>query len=161
MTTWKFMATVDTTPTTSSTTSTWMMEHTNPEGVTGELGEGLAGAVVSGLQHVRSGKLHAIATTTKKRIPLLPGTPTASETLPGLEIDNWYGMVAPAGTPPNTLNQLQRAIAQALSTTTIQEKLSSQGMEPVGGTPQAFDVFLKAEIIKWGRVVKSANIRPE
>jgi tripartite-type tricarboxylate transporter receptor subunit TctC len=118
-------------------------------------------AVVSGLQHVRSGKLHAIATTTKKRIALLPGTPTASETLPGLEIDNWYGMVAPAGTPPNTLNQLQRAIAQALSTTTIQEKLSSQGMEPVGGTPQAFDVFLKAEIIKWGRVVKSANIRPE
>jgi len=70
-------------------------------------------------------------------------------------------MVAPAGTPPNTLNQLQRAIAQALSTTTIQEKLSAQGMEPVGSTPQAFDVFLEAEIIKWGRVVKSPNIRPE
>ena len=118
-------------------------------------------AVVSGLQHVKSGKLRVIATTTRKRIALLPDTPTASETLPGLEIDNWYGMVAPAGAPRAALERLQRDIARVVHAPMIQEKLAAQGMEPVGSTPRAFDAFLKSEIVKWGRVVKSANIQPE
>ena len=118
-------------------------------------------SVVSGLQHVKSGRLRAIATTTRKRIALLPDVPTASETLPGLEVDNWYGLVAPSGTPRAAVSRLHGEITRVIQQPAIQEKLAAQGMEPVGTTPQTFDTFLKAAIVKWGRVVKSANIRPE
>lgn len=87
--------------------------------------------------------------------------PTAGETLPGLEVDNWYGLVAPASTPRGVIDQLQAAIARVIHLAAIQEKLFAQGMEPVGSTPRAFDAFLRAEITKWARVVKSANMRPE
>ncbi len=118
-------------------------------------------AVVSGLQHVKAGRLKAIATTTKKRIALLPDVPAANETLPGFEVDNWYGLVVPAGTPRNVIAQLHGEIARAVKLPAIQEKLSAQGIDPVGSTPQAFDAFWKAEISKWARVVSSAGIRPE
>ncbi len=118
-------------------------------------------AVVSGLQHVKAGRLRAIATTTKKRIALLPDVPTANETLPGLEVDNWYGLVVPAGTPRAMVMRLQAEIVRVLHLPAVQEKLAAQGVEPVGSAPREFDAFMKAEILKWARVVKSANIRPE
>jgi tripartite-type tricarboxylate transporter receptor subunit TctC len=118
-------------------------------------------AVVSGLQHVKTGRLRAIATTTRQRIALLPDLPTAHETLPGFEVDNWYGVVAPAATPRDTVLRLQREIVRVINLPPLQEKLAAQGVESVGSTPQAFEVFLKAEIAKWAKVVKSAEIRPE
>lgn len=118
-------------------------------------------AVVSGLQHVKAGRLKAIATTTRKRIGLLPDVPTASETLPGFEVDNWYGLVAPSGTPRSTITRLHGEIVRAINLPAIQDKLLAQGIDPVGSTPQAFDAFMKSEITKWASVVKSANIRPE
>ena len=118
-------------------------------------------AVVSGLQHVKSGRLKAVASTTRKRIALLPDVPTAGETLPGFEVDNWYGLMVPANAPGSMITRLHREIVRIIAIPTVQEKLLFQGIEPVGSTPQEFDVFLKAEISKWARVVKNANIRPE
>ncbi len=118
-------------------------------------------AVVSGLHHVKAGRLKALATTAKKRLALLPDVPTAGETVPGLEVDNWYGMVTPAGTPRGVIMRLHGEIARVLGVPEIREKLLSQGVEPVGSTPDQFAPFMKAEIQKWARVIKSANIRPE
>ncbi len=118
-------------------------------------------AVVSGLQHVKTGRLKAIATTTKKRIALLPEVPTASETLPGFEVDNWYGVVAPAGTPPVAVTRLHTEIVRIMALPAVQEKLIAQGLETVGSTPRVFEAFLKSEIAKWALVVKAAGIRPE
>jgi tripartite-type tricarboxylate transporter receptor subunit TctC len=118
-------------------------------------------AVVSGLQHMKAGRLKAIATTMKTRLALLPDVAAANETLPGYEVDNWHGLVAPAGTPRNVIARLQGEIARVIKLPAIQEKLAAQGVDPVGGTPQAFDTFWKAEIAKWARVVKSAGVQSE
>jgi tripartite-type tricarboxylate transporter receptor subunit TctC len=118
-------------------------------------------AVVSGLQHIKAGRLRAVATTTRRRLALLPEVPTASETLPGYEVDNWYGLVAPAGTPRNVVMRMHAEIVRAIGVPAVQERLLTQGIEPVGSTPQAFDTFMRAEITKWAHVVKSAKIAPE
>jgi tripartite-type tricarboxylate transporter receptor subunit TctC len=118
-------------------------------------------AVISGLQHVKAGRLRAIASTTAKRIPLLPDVPTAGETLPGFEVDNWYGLVAPAGTSRDGITRLHREIVRALALPPVHDKLSSQGIEPVGSTPAALGALMKQEIAKWTRVVQQARIRAE
>lgn len=98
---------------------------------------------------------------TTKRLALLPDVPAANETLPGFEVDNWYGLVAPMGTSRSIVTRLHGEIARVINIPAIQEKRIAQGIEPVGGTPQAFDAFWKSELTKWARVVKSANIRAE
>ena len=118
-------------------------------------------AVVSGIQHVKAGKLRALATTARQRLALLPDIPAAAETLPGFEVDNWYGMVAPRGTPQGLLKRLHGEIVRVVTLPEIREKLVAQGMEPVGSTPDDFARFMKSEVEKWARVIKSANIRPE
>lgn len=118
-------------------------------------------AVVSGLQHVKAGRLIALATTARKRLALLPDVPTAGETVPGLEVDNWYGMVAPAGTPRGVIARLQGEIVRVINSPEVREKLVAQGIEPVGSPPEALEKFMKSEILKWARVIKSANIRPD
>lgn len=121
----------------------------------------MVSAVVSGLQHVKAGRLKAVATTTRKRVALLPDVPTAGETLPGFEVDNWYGLVVPAGTPRSVVARLHGEIVRIISIPAVREKLVAQGIEPVGSTPQEFEPFLKSEIAKWAGVIKAANIRPD
>jgi tripartite-type tricarboxylate transporter receptor subunit TctC len=118
-------------------------------------------AVVTGLQHMKAGRLKALATTGRKRLALLPEIPTAGETLPGFEVDNWHGMLLPAGTPRSVVMRLHGEIVRLLNLSEIREKLVAQGFEPVGSTPESFDAFMKAEIIMWARVIKEANIRPD
>ena len=118
-------------------------------------------AVVSGLQHVKAGRLKALATTARKRLPLLPDVPTTGETLPGFEVDNWYGMVLPAGTPRGVVMRLHGEIVRIVNLPEIREKLAAQAWEPVGSTPEAFAAFMKSENLKWARVIKDANIRPD
>ena len=117
--------------------------------------------VVTGLQHVKAGRLKALATTMKTRVAMLPDVAAANETLPGYEVDNWHGLVAPAGTPRNVIARLHSEFARAIRLPAIQEKLAAQGIDPVGSTPQELAVFWKAEIAKWARVVKSAGVRSE
>lgn len=121
----------------------------------------MVSAVVSGLQHVKAGRLRAIATTTRKRVALLPDVPTAGEALPGFEVDNWYGLVVPAGTPRGVVARLHGEIVRVISIPAVREKLVAQGIEPVGSTPQNFEPFMKSEIAKWAGVIKTANIRPD
>ena len=118
-------------------------------------------SVPIGLQHVRSGRLLALATTGGARLPFLPDVPMLKETLPGLEVSNWYGMVLPAGTPLERVNRLHGEILKVMNMPEIRAKLIAQGTDPVGSTPAEFARFRKAEEGKWARVIKAANIRPQ
>lgn len=118
-------------------------------------------AVAIGMQHVKSGRLRALATTNPKRLSVLPEVPAANESVPGLEVVNWYGMLVPAGTPREAITRLQRDIAKVLEMPEIREKLVAQGTDPAASTPEEFGAFMKSEAVKWARVIKSANVKPE
>ncbi len=118
-------------------------------------------SVPIGLQHVRSGRLLALATTGSARLPFLPEVPALKETLPGLEVSNWYGMLLPAGTPPALVNRLHSEITKVMQVPDTRARLIAQGTDPVGSTPAVFAAFRKAEEFKWARVIKAANLRPQ
>jgi tripartite-type tricarboxylate transporter receptor subunit TctC len=118
-------------------------------------------SAATSMPHVSSGKLRALALTGPKRMPALPGVPVVSETVPGYEVVNWYGLVVPAGTPRETIARLRSEIVKALNLAEIRDKLLALGADPVGSTPEEFGAFMKAETIKWARVIREANIRVE
>jgi tripartite-type tricarboxylate transporter receptor subunit TctC len=118
-------------------------------------------SVAIGLQHVKTGRLRAIATTARLRLPILPDVPAAAETLPGFEVVNWYGMVLPRGTPRAVATRLHAEIVKAMSVPEVREKLVAQATDPVGSTPEQFGAFRKSEQVKWGDVIKKANIRAD
>ena len=111
------------------------------------------------LPHVKSGKLRALAVTSAKRSPVLPETPTVAEAgVPGFESIAWYGVVAPASTPKDTIAKLNTEIARILNLPDIKQRLIEMGSPPVAGTPDQFGALIKSEIVKWGKVVKQANV---
>lgn len=110
---------------------------------------------------VRAGKLQAIATTSLRRLAALPEVPTVAETIPGFEASNYYGAVVRAGTPASSIRTLQTAISNAMREPEIREKMVALGAVPVGSTPEAFREHIKAESVRWARVIRDANIRPE
>lgn len=114
-----------------------------------------------GLQHVKSGKLRALATTGPARSPILPDVPSAAETLSGFEVVNWYGMVLPAGSPREVVARLNAELIRAMKIPEVREKMTAQGTDPAGTSPEEFGAFMKSETAKWGRVIKAANIRPD
>jgi tripartite-type tricarboxylate transporter receptor subunit TctC len=118
-------------------------------------------AAAIGLPHVKSGKLRALATTGKTRLPFLKDVPPANDTLPGFEVVNWYGMVLPAGTSRDAIARLHAEIVKAMNIPDVREKLTGLGAEPVGTTPEEFGAFMKAETAKWAGVIKAANIRAD
>ena len=118
-------------------------------------------AAAIGLPHVKAGKLRALATTGKTRLSFMQDVPSANETLPGFEVVNWYGMVLPAGTSRDVVTRLHTEIVKAMNIPDVREKLIGLGTEPVGSTPEEFGAFMKSETGKWGRVIKSANIRAD
>ena len=118
-------------------------------------------AVPIGLQHVKSGRVRAIATTGPARLAFLPEVPAANETLKGFEVVNWYGIVAPAGTPARAIERLHSEIVKAMNIPELREKLIAQGTDPVDSNPKAFGAFMKAESAKWARVIKAANIKAD
>jgi len=114
------------------------------------------------LQHIKSGKLVAIAMAAPKRSPQLPDLPTvAEEGLPGFDVTSWYGIVVRAGTPPAVVQKVQRDIAEALKAPDVQATLAGYGLEPVGNTPDAFDAMIKSETRKWTDIVHKAGIKPQ
>ena len=118
-------------------------------------------AVPIGLQHVKAGRLLALATTGPARLPFLPDLPALNETLPGLAVLNWYGMMLPAGTPREVVTRLHTEILKAMNIPEIHARLVGQGTDPVGSTPQEFGTFRKSEEVRWARVIKESNIRAE
>jgi len=111
--------------------------------------------------HIRSGKAKAIAVTSAKRSALLPELPTIGETLPGYSASGWYGLLAPMATPKPVIVRLHLEAVKALRAPDVVEKLSSQGAEPVGSTPEEFTAFVRSEIDKWAALVKAANMRTD
>jgi tripartite-type tricarboxylate transporter receptor subunit TctC len=117
--------------------------------------------VASALPFVTTNRLRAIAVTSPRRQPALPNVPTISETLPGYGVVNWFGMMVPAGTPPEIIERLRTETLKALNVAEIQDRMAAMGIEPVGSSSEEFRAFLRAEIAKWARVVRDANIRAD
>ena len=118
-------------------------------------------AVSIGLQYVKAGRLQALATTGPARIALLPDVPALNETLPNLVVQNWYGMVLPAGAAPDVVTRLNSEIFKAMNVAEVRAKLTGLGFDPVGSTPKEFGAFRTAEAARWARVIKEAGIRAE
>ena len=118
-----------------------------------------AGAVSTPLPHVKSGRLRALAVSSATRVSQLPDVPTFAEAgFPGVDDDTWIGIFLPAGTSPAIVQKLNEAVNQALRSPDIRERLDGLAFEPVGGSPQQTATYVKAEIEKWGRVVRAGNI---
>ncbi len=117
---------------------------------------------VNGIPHIKSGRLKAIAYASETRSPVLSQVPTFAEAgLAGFEMKTWYGILAPAGTPREIISKLATEITKMLNTSDLKEQLASQGVEPFISTPEQFAALMKADMAKFARVVKAANIRIE
>jgi len=114
------------------------------------------------LPHVKDGKLRALAVTSAKRSPAAPDLPTVDEiALPGFEANTWHGVVAPAGTPRAIIARLNREIVAILHLPDVVERLSAQGAEPVGSTPEEFAAYIGSETLKWAKVVRDSGAKAE
>ena len=119
-------------------------------------------AVTIALPHVKTGKVKAYVITSRKRFAGAPDIPTVIEAgLPDLEADYWIGMFAPVRTQPALVGKINRDVVDVLQTPAMRAALFDQGAEPGPGTPEQFAAFIKSETLKWGRVIKTAGIKPE
>jgi tripartite-type tricarboxylate transporter receptor subunit TctC len=111
---------------------------------------------------VRDGKLRAIAVTSLKRSSSAPEVPTVAESgYPGFEVTIWYGLLAPAGTPPAIIRKLHLEIVKALAQPDLRAKLADQGLDPIGNSSDEFSAIIKSEIPLWAKVIKEAGIKPD
>jgi len=108
---------------------------------------------------VRAGKLRALAVTTPKRIAALPDLPAVAEALPGFEVVGWYGLLAPARLPAPILARLNAEVVRILGQPDIHERILSDGSEPVGSSPEEFNRFLHADLVKWVKVVRESGAK--
>ena len=114
------------------------------------------------LPHVRSGKLKALAVTTAKRAAGVPDLPTVAEAgLPGYEATAWFGVLAPAATPPQIIARLNAAIVKIAHAREMQERLTAEGADAVGNTPEQFAQIIKSDIAKWAKVIKASGARAD
>ncbi len=142
------------------------MLHVPYKGPTPALADVMSGQVqfmVSSIQTslplARGGRLRALAVTSSKRSAAAAEIPTAAETLPGFEAIGWYGVIAPAGTPPRIVDKLGAAIAQGMQSAEVKARVAGDGSEAVGSLPRDFDRFLRSEMIRFTKVIKDAGIR--
>jgi tripartite-type tricarboxylate transporter receptor subunit TctC len=114
------------------------------------------------LPHIKSGRLRALAVSSSARLPSLPAVPTVAESgFPGFEADQWYGIVAPAGTPADLVARFNELINQALASPEVSQQLAAEGAVPMSTTPRAFAELIAREIPRWKEVVRAGNVRPD
>ncbi|MBL8305037.1 MAG: tripartite tricarboxylate transporter substrate binding protein [Ideonella sp.] len=114
------------------------------------------------IQHVKSGRLRALAVTSPKRSPHVPDLPTVAEAgVPGYEVSVWFGIAAPGGTPAAIVDKLHDEIVRTLNLPEVREKFSAQGVDVVGSTPAQFAAHLKEQSALWAKVVKDSGVTPE
>jgi tripartite-type tricarboxylate transporter receptor subunit TctC len=144
------------------------MVHVPYKGLTPALTALLSGEVqvmFSGMTmvpQVRSGKLRPLGVTSAKRSSALPEVPTIAESgVPGYETATWYGMLAPAGTPPAIIERLNREIVKILGVPELRARLAFEGADPVGNSPEEFAEYIRLELARWARTIKQAGIQLE
>ncbi len=114
------------------------------------------------IQHVRSGKMKALAVSTAKRSPLAPEVPSVDEAgVPGYDLSVWFGVLAPAGTPRDILQRLNTEIVKILQSPEVKDRFLKQGVEVQTSTPEQFDAFVRSEVARWAKVIKDAGIRAD
>jgi tripartite-type tricarboxylate transporter receptor subunit TctC len=112
--------------------------------------------------HVKTGRLRALAVAAAKRTELMPEVPTMKEAgIEGVEVPLWYGLLAPSATPRSTVRALAAGVAKAAHSPDIRKRLLEQGAEPVGNTPEEFDLLLRGDVARWGEVVKVSGARAD
>jgi tripartite-type tricarboxylate transporter receptor subunit TctC len=118
------------------------------------------GTILSVYPHVRSGKLRALAVSSSKRSTVMPDVPTIAEAgVPRFDATSWNGVLVPAGVPRPILARIHESVARALQSPEVRERLTGDGAEPVGSTPEQFAAFIRAEMAKWGKVIKAAGLK--
>jgi tripartite-type tricarboxylate transporter receptor subunit TctC len=116
--------------------------------------------LASALPQIQAGKLKALAVTTPQRVPALPGVPTMAESgLPGFDVSTWFGLFAPAGTPPATVERLNAAFTAALRTPEMRERLARMGAEPAPNSPAEFAALVKSELAKYQKIVQYSGAK--
>ena len=114
------------------------------------------------IAHVRSGRLRALAVSSPQRLAALPDVPTVAESgYPGFEADQWYGLVAPAGTPAALVARINAEVNKALALPDVVQQLNAEGATPMPSPPQAFGELIRREIPRWAEVVKAGNVGPD
>ena len=113
------------------------------------------------MQYIKADKLRALAVTSTTRFRELPDVPVASDFVPGYEASYWIGLGAPKKTPEEIITKLNKEINAALATPDVQARFAQQGAIVAGGSPSDFEKFISDETLKWGKVIKTANIKPE
>ncbi|GAA4322420.1 tripartite tricarboxylate transporter substrate binding protein [Pigmentiphaga soli] len=118
--------------------------------------------IPAAVPYIQSGRLRALAVCSESRHPLFPDLPTASESgLPGFEINTWYGMLVPAGTPRGVIDRLHDALLQILQEPGTQRRLAELGLDAAPDTPDEFAALIRADAVKWGKVIKTAGLEAE
>jgi tripartite-type tricarboxylate transporter receptor subunit TctC len=111
---------------------------------------------------IREHRVKAIGIAAAKRSPAAPDIPTMAESgLPGFEVGSWYGLLAPAGTPPDIIKRLHAEVVKAVGSSEVRERFQSFGSEPLGSSPEEFAAQIKSDIAKWAKVAKTANVRAD
>lgn len=113
------------------------------------------------LPQVRAGKIRAIAVTTRQRSSALADLPAVAETLPGYEATTWFGLLAPAKTPQDIIRKVQSDIAKIVMLPDVKERFISLGAEVIANTPEAFTTYLRSELVRFAKVIKDADIKPD
>lgn len=131
-----------------------------PDLISGKL-DVLFDSFVTGMPHVRDGKLRALAVTSLKRTALAPGLPAVSETLPGFESDTWFGLYGPREMPAELTGKINQALNAALADADVKDRFARLGAEPTGGTPTAFAAMVKADTAKWKKIIVNRKISVE
>ncbi len=119
-------------------------------------------SVPTAMPYVKAGRLRGIGVTTLKRVEVLPDVPSIAEAgLPGYEATQWFGLLAPAGTPRPIIDRLHQESSRALRSADMKERMTAEGLEVVGSTPEEFASYIRSETEKWTQVIKAAGIKPQ
>ncbi|MBC7780854.1 MAG: tripartite tricarboxylate transporter substrate binding protein [Proteobacteria bacterium] len=118
-------------------------------------------ALPTAMANIKSGKLIALGVTTAQRSPSLPNVPAIAESIPGYEATQWFGMLAPAGTPKAIVERLHQQIVAGLRAPETAKHLAAEGAEIVASTPEQFSAYLQSETVKWARVIKAAKLEEQ
>ena len=118
-------------------------------------------SIPTAYQYIKARRLRALGVTTARRTPALPDVPAIGEIVPGYEATQWFGMLAPAGTPRTIIDRIHQETVRALKAPEVIKQLAGEGADIVGSTPDAFGTYIKSETEKWARVIKSAGIKPQ